>query len=115
MLEIMSNWSQYIGPALIAIVAINAILKFLRLPVESQKEKIKELLLAWVTEAERSLGGGTGPIKLRIVYDKFVSKFPYISKIVSFSKFSQWVDDALDTMEELLKDERIARYVKDEN
>ena len=56
-----------------------------------------------VTEAEIDLGGGTGQLKLRMVYDMFVSRFPSIAKIVSFATFSVWVDDALVVMRSLLE------------
>ena len=55
-----------------------------------------------VTEAEKELGGGTGKLKLRQVYDLFVTRFPWLAKIVSFELFSDMVDDALDEMREML-------------
>lgn len=64
---------------------------------------MREWLLYAVTEAERELGGGTGKLKLRQVYDLFVTRFPWLAKIVSFETFSGLVDDALDEMREMLK------------
>ncbi len=55
-----------------------------------------------VTEAEKDLGGGTGKLKLRQVYDLFVTRFPWLAKIVSFELFSGMVDDALEEMREML-------------
>lgn len=57
--------------------------------------KCIEWLKGAVTEAEKYLGSGTGQLKLRIVYDAFIDKFPGFSAIVPFKLFSYWVDIAL--------------------
>lgn len=62
----------------------------------SDKKKVIEWLKYAVTIAESNLGGGTGQIKLRQVYDMFIEKFPIFSKIVPFKIFSSWVDYALE-------------------
>ena len=72
-------------------------------------------LLYAVTLAEKDLGGGTGKIKLRKVYDMFVEKYPVVSFLVSFDTFSKWVDVALDKMNEMLKENQALKaYVSDE-
>ena len=92
---IADNW--YI--ILIAVAAVAVIIylfrKFLKLPGSAQIEKVKEWLLFAVTEAEKELGSGTGQLKLRYVYDMFVSKFPYLVKFISFEYFSDLVDNVL--------------------
>ena len=60
-------------------------------------------MLYAVTEAERELGGGTGQLKLRKVYDMFLAKFPKLSIFISFDTFSRWVDIALDKMREMIE------------
>lgn len=50
----------------------------------------------------RLLSSGT-LLKLRFVYDLFVTKFPWIAKVLTFDKFSALVDDALDEMRNLLE------------
>lgn len=88
---------------IVAIVLIAAVLIVLAI---KQPKKVKEWLLYAVTLAEKDLGGGTGKIKLRKVYDMFVDKYPVISFLVSFDTFCKWVDVALDTMNEMLKDNK---------
>ena len=56
-----------------------------------------------VAEAEKDLGGGTGKLKLRQVYDAFVLRFPEAAQYVSFSLFSVWVDSALIELRRLLE------------
>ena len=76
---------------------------FLKLPIGTQKKKIMEWLLWAVTEAEKKLGGGTGQIKLRQVYNLFIDKFKFVSTLIPFETFSKWVDEALDKMKVLLQ------------
>ena len=99
----MDNW--YIIVAILAGIAtlIGAVIAFFKLPVAAQKERIKQWLLWAVSLAEQKFGGGTGQLKLREVYDKFITKFPFISKIISFQTFSNLVDEALVDMKEMLE------------
>lgn len=99
---IIENW--YLIIAILAALAGAgiAVYVFFKLPRTEQLEKVREWLLWAVTNAEKELGGGTGQIKLRQVYDLFVVRFPWLAKIVSFGVFSGLVDDALDKMNSLL-------------
>ena len=108
----LENWSVFLGLAAGSILIIAGVISFSKLPKEEQIAKVKELLLAWVTAAEKELGSGTGPIKLRTVYDKFAKQFPALFNIISFETFSGWVDEALEQMEKLLQDERVKSYVE---
>lgn len=60
--------------------------------------------LVWaVSEAEKVLGSGTGQLKLRLVYDMAVARFPILAKIMPFKVFSNMVDAALKIMNEMIK------------
>lgn len=60
--------------------------------------------LVWaVSEAEKVLGSGTGQLKLRLVYDMAVARFPIVAKIIPFKLFSNMVDAALKIMNEMIK------------
>ncbi len=88
---------------------------FIKLPTKEQIAKIKEWLLYAVTEAEKELGGGTGQIKLRYVYDMFISKFGILAKLISFNRFSALVDEALDVFRGMLQvNKAVDNYVKGE-
>lgn len=100
---IMENWYLCIVAVAILVAVGFAIYKFAGLPTKEQIIKVKKLLLYWVILAESELGGGVGQIKLRYVFDLFSAKFPVIAKLITFEKFSGWVDDALEELEELLK------------
>lgn len=100
---IVENWFLLVAlTACVGGVAC-AIYKFAGLPTQEQVAKIKQWLLLAVTTAEKELGGGTGQLKLRYVYDMFVSKYPVAAKMVSFETFSEWVDEALENMRNMLK------------
>ena len=100
---IVNNW--YIILALVAVLGMATwyIYRYFNLPSEAQLAKVREWLLWAVTEAEKELGGGTGKLKLRQVYDLFVTRFPWLARIVPFDLFSSMVDDALEEMREMLK------------
>lgn len=106
---IINYW--YIIVAVIAalVVAGVAIYRYFGLPSDAQLAKVREWLLWAVTEAEKELGGGTGKLKLRQVYDLFVTRFPWLAKVVSFELFSDMVDDALDEMREMLKNNKAVK------
>ena len=99
-----NNWSIIIAVIAILVVAGVAVYKFLQLPISVQIKKVKKCLLAWVISAEADLGGGTCKVKLSVVYGYFVIAFPILKNFVSFETFSRWVDEALDTMREMLKE-----------
>lgn len=93
----------------VAIMMVTLLVWFFRLPKEDQIQKIKEWLLWAVTDAEREFGGGTGQIKLRSVYDMFVVRFPGMAKVISFSRFSELVDEALVRMRKMLAENAAAQ------
>lgn len=75
------------------------------------EQKVKNWLVYAVTLAESELGSGTGQLKLRSVYNMFVLRFPKLSMIITFERFSDLVDDALDIMREMLKNNKIADII----
>lgn len=85
---------------IIAVIIVAVVLIIL---VIKQPQKVKEWLLWAVIQAETTLGGGTGQVKLRAVYDLFVERYKVISFLVSFETFSKWVDAALDEMRIMLE------------
>ena len=99
---LINNWYVIIAIVAGLAVIVAGIIAFFKLPLATQKEHIKQWLLWAVSAAERSLGGGTGQLKLREVYDKFITKFPFVSKLISFETFSNLVDEALEEMRDML-------------
>ena len=95
---------------------IISVVKFIQLSKDKKIEMISEWLLLAVVQAEKELGGGTGQIKLRYVYDMFISKFKYISMLISFNQFSAMVDIALDKMREMLSNNtNLQSYINGED
>ncbi|MBQ3842148.1 MAG: hypothetical protein II820_05615 [Ruminiclostridium sp.] len=86
--------------AMIAAAAIAA--AFVIYLAANERERIAEWLKYAVAYAEKLLGGKTGQIKLRAVYDMFCGKFPLISAVLPFRVFSAWVDTALETLGDML-------------
>lgn len=99
---IIEYWPVMLAGLAVLTAAGAFVCYFFKLPREEQLDKVREWLLWAVTEAEKDLGGGTGTLKLRQVYDLFVVRFPWLAKIISFTLFSNLVDEALVDMREML-------------
>ena len=112
----MENIAVIIGICCVVGVIGFGIYQFIKLEKDKQLEIVKEWLLLAVVEAEKKLGGGTGQIKLRYVYDMFIVKFPSLAKIISFETFSHMVDEVLDEFKKLLnkndKMKKLEKYLK---
>ena len=81
----------------------DAVYVFVKMPSDKQLNKVREWLLYAVTKAEKELGGGTGQIKLRYVYDMFVARFTWLARVISFEAFSMMADEALERMKKMLE------------
>lgn len=69
----------------------------------------KNWLVYAVAEAEKVLGSKTGQLKLRLVYDMAVARFPIMAKMLPFNLFGKLVDAALDVMKDMIeKNDNIA-------
>lgn len=99
---IIENWAVIMAIAAVLAGCIVAVIRFIRSGKAAQIANIKEWLLYATAMAEKELGSGTGKLKLRYVYDMFVVKFPWLAKIVTFESFSNMVDEALESMNDLL-------------
>lgn len=85
------------------VVCLLLAVKFSKEPTEAKIGMIKEWLLYAVTMAEKELGGGTGQIKLRYVWDMFIKTFPALAPLIPFEIFKALVDEALEEMRHLLE------------
>lgn len=113
MTNLFTNW-VLIAAALVVIgMCIYVMWEFSRKPREEQIKQVREWLLWAVTLAERELGGGTGQLKLRYVYDMFVERFPWLAKIIGFDWFSDLVDDALEQMRGMLSTNKAIKAIVD--
>lgn len=108
---LMENW--YLVVALMAVAGMVGVCigRFLKMPTAAQREKVKEWLLWAVTQAEAELGSGTGKLKLRQTYDLFIQRFPALAMAVSFDTFSLWVDEALEEMRKMLKENKAVKEI----
>lgn len=107
---IIDNWSLLVVLACIVVLAIMYVKKFINMPTTEQMEKVQEWLLYAVIQAEKQLGAKTGQIKLRYVYDMFLTKFSWLANVITFEQFSQLVDEALEHMKHLMQTNDNARF-----
>ncbi len=93
MTTLVENWNL----VLILVLLIVGVIEYF-----FNRNRAKEWLLGAVTEAEKELGSKTGKLKLRMVYDAFITKFPIFSKLISFQSFSDMVDEVLVEMRRVI-------------
>lgn len=111
-MEILRYWPVFVAFICGVVVTIIFAIQFSKEPTERKIEMIREWLLFAVIQAEKELGGGTGQIKLRYVWDMFIKTFPALSSLVSFELFKALVDDALEEMRHLLEtNKEVSSYV----
>ena len=110
---LINNWSFLVVIACVFVIFYLYAKKFSQLPTEEQKAIIKKWLLAIVIEAEKEFGGGgTGRLKLSYAYDLFIQRFPSLVNVITFELFASLVDEVLEEMRKLLKDnQKISEYV----
>ena len=98
----------YLVVAAIAIIAVASIKIYIwiKTPGKDQLNKIQEWLVWAVAQAEKELGSGTGQMKMRYVYDLFISKFPAVAIFIKYDAFSAMVEKALDEFKDLLDNNR---------
>ncbi|WMI81857.1 hypothetical protein [Anaerotignum sp. MB30-C6] len=112
MMWLVENWILIVAAVAILAVVGSFVFKFYGLPTKKQVETIKEWLLYACMEAEKEFKGSkTGVLKLRYVYDLFVTRFPSVAKVVPFSMFSSWVLVVLEDMRMLLTENKAIREV----
>lgn len=100
---IVENWLLIVVFVACIAVAAKIVYTFIKLPNDKQLSAVKDWLLYWVLQAEASLGGGTGKIKLAMVYDVFVQRYPWLAKMITYDTFGLMVDDALEKMRAMLQ------------
>ena len=112
---IVKNWYYLIILLAIVVVGVYLAVAFFKMPTNAQIAKVKEWLLYAVAKAEKELGGGTGKLKLRYVYDMFIAKFPYLVQVISFESFSDLVDEVLDKFKDILcANKAVQMYIESE-
>lgn len=103
MMEFLTSyWAVLIALISVICVAVMAVVKYLKLPSAAQLAQVQAWLLYAVTQAETELGSSTGQLKLVWVYDLFVERFSWLASVISYEDFSGMVDNALDSMAEML-------------
>ena len=89
---LIENWYLIVIAIVVAVFVVDRVLSWVRTDQTTKISNVKEWLKFAVLEAEKNLGKKTGSVKLRMVYDMAVNKFPWIVDLVTFDMFSFWVD-----------------------
>ena len=95
------------------VLVVLKVIDFVKKPTDEQIQGLQEWLKGQVAEAEKALGGGTGELKLRVVYNAAITKFPWVATYLTFDQFNNLVKIALDWMQEQMDDNiAIKDYIK---
>lgn len=111
---LVENWYVFVALIVIFLVIVYGAYEIIATPSGKQLEKIREWLIYACLKAEQELQSGTGQLKLRMVYDSFLIRFRWLSVIISFEVFSGLVDEALEKMNKMLKENKDVRRLVEE-
>lgn len=100
---ILENWLIFVIAFILVLLAVYAVLRFLKLTPQQQLGKVKTALLYMVTEAEKELKSKTGRVKRSMVWDWLVERFPIISLFITEEKYDELLDQALDEFRKMLE------------
>lgn len=100
---ILENWLIFVIAFILVLLAVYAVLRFLKLTPQQQLGKVKTALLYMVTEDEKELKSKTGRVKRSMVWDWLVERFPIISLFITEEKYDELLDQALDEFRKMLE------------
>ena len=100
---IIENWLIFVIAFILVLLAVYAVLRFLKLTPQQQLGKVKTALLYMVTEAEKELKSKTGRVKRSMVWEWLVERFPIISLFITEEKYDELLDQALDEFRKMLE------------
>ena len=95
MLEFIQNYWGFLPLIILFVLGVK---RLVDLPTEEQLDQVRKWLLWSMAAAEKELGSGTHKLKLSMVYDRFVERFPWLAKTIPFYRFSKMVDKVLEEM-----------------
>lgn len=123
---LVDNWTLLASVIAAFMLAAVKVRRYLQLSAEAQakareqaKDKLIRAVSDWllyaVTEAERTLGDGTGKIKIREVYDRALARFPELTYVITLEQLDELAQHPLEEMRKLLEsNEAISAYVTGE-
>ena len=100
---IIENWLIFVIAFILVLLAVYAVLRFLKLTPQQQLGKVKTALLYMVTEAEKELKSKTGRVKRSMVWEWLVERFPIISLFITEEKYDELLDQALEEFRKMLE------------
>lgn len=108
-LTLVLNALPYIIIVLVLIGGVIATFK-------GEEHSLKNWLLYACSLAEKELGGKTGQLKLKYVWNLACAQFKFLTTFLSFDKFSEMVDNCLVDLRHLIEtNNKIAKYIGSEN
>ncbi len=111
---LLENKETIVGLIILIIFCVKSIQEFMLLDNTKKREQVLHWLEYKVSDAESLFGSKTGQLKLRKVYSEFVKQYPVSATLVSFDRFAELVDEALEWMrEQIKKNAKISAAIND--
>ena len=113
MFEFIQN---YWGIVPLVVLFMLCVKRLIDMPTEEQIDQVMKWLLWAMAQAEMKLGSGTHRLKLSMVYDMFVERFPWLAKTISFARFTKMVDKGLEELNNMIfTNEKVKDIVSGQN
>ena len=99
----------YLPMILIAVIVLSLaaiyVVDMMKKPKEEQLKELEKYLRYLVWQAEEYFGSKTGQLKLAMVYNLAVQKFPWIAEVMTYEEFDQkYVKGALEWLKKQLEE-----------
>ena len=104
-MEFISNIGAFVTTYTVEIIIVLLVILGIYVKIRNLiSNNLIEWLVDKVGDAEAYFGSETGQLKLRSVYNAFVTNRPILAIFVSFDKFNDYVDEALKKFEAMLSE-----------
>lgn len=110
----MEFLKAYLPMILIAVIVFSLaaiyVVDMMKKPKEEQLKELEKYLRYLVWQAEEYFGSKTGQLKLAMVYNLAVQKFPWIAEVMTYEEFDQkYVKGALEWLKKQLEENQAVR------
>lgn len=122
---LIDNWTLLASIIAAAVLASIKVVKYTKMSAEEKaaaereaRDKliraVSDWLLRAVSEAEKELGGGTGKLKIRAVYERAIEVFgPQIVNVITLEQLDEMAQKPLSEMRKMLESNSdAAKYVE---
>jgi len=102
---IIANWYVIVLVVAVVLYVFYEFKWFYKLPNSEKVKRIKSCLLSCVTIAAKKYDDGEFDLLISEVYNDFCVRFPVLKSIIPVATIKEWIKEAFDELEKVLKAE----------